>query len=71
MAYTSINFKTKKALKEAISAGKRVTVSHPGGLFPDPKFPGTCCIEGPHFPKLHTWYAEVTLDETGKVVKVR
>lgn len=70
MSYTSINFKTKKAFKEAVAAGKRITVFQPGGLFPDPTFPGTCCVEGPHAPKPHTWYASVKLDETGKVVKI-
>ena len=71
MAYTSRNFKTKKALKEAISSGERITVCQPGGVFPDPKFPGTCTVEGPHFPKPHSWYAQATLDETGKIVKVK
>jgi len=71
MAYTTKNFKTKKALKEAIASGERVTVYQPGGLFPDPAFPGTCCVEGPHYPKPHTWYASVTLDETGKIIKVK
>ena len=71
MAYTSINFKTKKALKEAVAEGKKVTVFQPGGLFPDPTFPGTCCIEGPHYPKPHMWYAIVTMDEKGFIVKVK
>ena len=47
MAYTSKNFKTKKALKEAVAAGERITVFQPGGVFPDPPFPGTATIEGP------------------------
>jgi hypothetical protein len=70
MAYTTINFKTKKALKDAVAAGKNCTVFQPGGFFPDPTFPGSCCVEGPHFPEPHRWYARVKLDETGKIVKV-
>ena len=71
MAYTSINFKTKKALKEAIADGKKIKVYQPAGLFPDPSYPGTCCVEGPHFPKAHSWYAAVTLDEHGNITKVK
>ncbi len=71
MPYTSINFKTKKALKEAIAAGRRVTVFQPGGIFPDPPYPGTTTVEGPHYPKPHSWYAAVTLDDTGKIIKVK
>lgn len=31
--YTDINFKTKKALKEAVARGNRVTYHQPGGIF--------------------------------------
>ena len=31
--YTDINFKTKKALKEAVAAGKEVTTFQPGGMW--------------------------------------
>jgi len=71
MAYTSINFKTKKALKEAIASGKHVRAFQPGGIFPDPTYPGTCVIEGPHYPEPHRWYASVTLNEKGYIVKVK
>lgn len=70
MAYSSINFKTKKAFKEAVKEGKKVTVFQPGGIFPNPSFPGTCCVEGPWFPEPHRWYASVTLNESGYVTKV-
>lgn len=70
MAYTNVNFKTKKALKEAIAEGKHIRVFQPGGLFPDPTYPGTCSIEGPHAPLPHRWYAKVTLDEKGYIIKV-
>jgi hypothetical protein len=55
MAYTDVNFKTKKALKEAVKAGDIIGVYSPG------PFPcvteGTVSLEGPHYPKPHTWYA--------------
>lgn len=71
MSYSSINFKTKKALKEAVSNGTKIQVFQPGGIFPDPTFPGTCTLEGPWFPKPHTWYAQATLDNKGNIVKVK
>ena len=68
MAYTSINFKTKKALKDAIKAGQKVTVYSPGP-FPC-NYNGTECIEGPQYPEPHRWYATVTV-ENGVVTKVK
>jgi hypothetical protein len=66
--YTDINFKTKKALKEAVAAGKQVTIYNPGP-FGQPGSEGVYSVEGPHSPKPHTWYARVTLKD-GVVVKV-
>lgn len=67
VAYTSENFKTKKALKEAVAKGERITVFQPGlGTVPEN---GTIAIEGPHYPKPHTWYGTATI-ENGVVVKV-
>lgn len=71
MAYTKENFKTKTAFKNALKAGEKIKVYQPGGLFPDPVFPGKCCIEGPHYPAPHSWYAEVTLDDEGSVIKIK
>ncbi len=68
MAYTNPNFKTKKALKEAVADGKRVTVFQPGvGTVP---INGTVAIEGPHAPQPHTWYGMARM-ENGVVVKVQ
>ncbi len=68
MAYTDTNFKTKKALKEAVAAGKAVTCFCPGiGTVPTN---GTVCIEGPHYPGPHKWYAEVEI-KNGVIVKVK
>ncbi len=67
MAYVDPNFITKKAFKEAISCGEVVTVYSPGpfGCAQD----GIESIEGPHYPKPHTWYASVQV-ENGIVTKV-
>lgn len=67
--YTSKNFPTKKALKEAIKNGDRVTVYQPGLGGPAPS-DGVVFLEGPHYPKPHTWYAEATL-KNGVVVSVK
>lgn len=66
--YTNINFKTKKALKEAVASGKAVSVYQPGlGEIPNN---GTVFLEGPHYPEPHRWYAEAEVRD-GLVVKVR
>jgi hypothetical protein len=66
--YTTTNFKTKKALREAVAAGKPVTVYQPG--LGDVPSNGTVYLEGPHYPAAHTWYATATL-QNGVVIKVR
>lgn len=69
--YCEKNFKTKKALKEAVAAGEKIGIFQPNNMFNTP-IPqnGTICLEGPHFPKPHTWYAQVTL-ENGFITKVK
>lgn len=65
--YTEINFKTKKALKEAVAAGKKVRIYAPG--LGTPVDNGTEYLEGPHYPEPHKWYAKVEMKD-GVVVKV-
>lgn len=68
MAYVSPNFKTKKALKEALAEGKYIDVYQPGlGSVPTN---GTIALEGPHYPQPHTWYATGTMKD-GKLVAVK
>jgi hypothetical protein len=64
--YTNINFKTKKALKEAVKKGEAVTVFSPGP-FPCPTH-GRVALEGPHYEP-HRWYASAII-ENGRVIKV-
>lgn len=67
--YVSPNFKTKKALKEAVAAGRRVTIlSDPFGGSKSSNEQVT--VEGPHYPAPHSWYATVET-ENGRVVRVR
>ncbi len=71
--YTETNFKTKKALKEAVAAhqagtGPAVRIFAPG--MGTPASDGDEYLEGPHYPKPHTWYAAVVM-KAGAVVKVK
>jgi hypothetical protein len=66
--YVSPNFKTKKALKDAVTHGVPVGVFSPGP-FPA-KENGIEYVEGPHYPKPHRWYAQVVV-VAGRVVKVK
>jgi hypothetical protein len=66
--YASINFKTKKALKEAVAKGEHVTVFAPG--LGEPKRNGVEIIEGPWYPEPHRWYAQVSVLD-GRIVNVK
>ncbi len=66
--YFQPNFKTKKELKEAVLAGKEVTVFSPGP-FPA-KMDGQEFVEGPHYPQPHKWYAQVEVKD-GRVISVK
>jgi hypothetical protein len=65
--YTEINFKTKKALKEAVASGGEIGTFQPGGFFPPTKN-GTVYLEGPHYPKPHMWYASASVKD-GIIIK--
>lgn len=59
MAYTEFNYKTKKAVKEALKAGKVIRVYQPNGdLFGIGPLNGKVYLEGPHYPEPHRWYAQ-------------
>ena len=66
--YTIENFKTKKALKEAVASGRKIGIYAPG--LGEPKVDGIEFLEGPHYPNSHTWYAEVEMKD-GWITKVK
>lgn len=68
MMYVDPNFKTKKALVEAVKAGKAVDVYQPAGVGSVPR-DGKVFLEGPHYPEPHSWYATGIM-ENGHLVKV-
>jgi hypothetical protein len=80
MAYAVTNFKTKRALKEAVAAYNDtvgtagVPSNAPVRIYsPGPfgcKTDGIESLEGPHYPAPHSWYANVTVVD-GIVVKVK
>jgi len=72
--YTVVNFKTKKALKEAVAKKKILRVFQPNDMFGNPKagatYTGNICLEGPHYPAPHKWYATAQV-ERGSIVSVK
>ena len=68
MSYVNPNFKTKKALKEALKEGKNIEVYQPGlGTVP---LNGTVYLEGPHYPEPHRWYAQGTMKD-GHLISIK
>ena len=59
--YTTKNFKSKKALKEAIKNGEKITIFQPGPFGGNEPTEGKTYLEGPHYPEAHKWYAEASL----------
>jgi len=70
LASTGASFATKKALKEAVAAGKKVIAKDNTPWGQKPIDNGSACIEGPCAPKPHSWYASVTV-ENGYITKVK
>jgi hypothetical protein len=68
--YSTINFKSKKALKEAVAAGQAVGVYQVGPFGNGDYSNGKFCVEGPHYPEPHNWYASVEVRD-GQIVKVK
>lgn len=65
--YSIQNFKTKKALREAVKLGP-VDCYQPGPWGPAVK-DGEHTCEGPHYPQAHSWYARVRV-ANGQIIKV-
>lgn len=66
--YATKNFRTKKALKEAVKGDTTVECHQPGPFGPGVKDGDHTC-EGPHFPAAHKWYATVRVS-AGRIIKV-
>lgn len=73
--YATRNFPTKKALKEAVAAyhagtGPAVTYFQPGPFGGAAREDGPLSLEGPHYPRPHTWYASCVA-KSGAIIKVK
>ena len=68
MAYVQPNYATKKDFKAAVVAGVQHKTYNPSGMFETTQN-GYDVIEGPHYPKLHRWYAGVEV-KNGVVIKI-
>jgi hypothetical protein len=66
--YCETNFKTKKQLVEAFKRGETLRVYSPGPF--ESVKNGVVCVEGPHYPEPHRWYATATI-ANGVITKVR
>jgi len=68
MSYVEPNFKTKKALREALASGTLVRVFQP--CLGDMPLDGIVYLEGPHYPEPRRWYAQGTM-VAGRLVSVK
>ena len=68
-AYCYPNHKTKKALKETIASGGKVTAAENTPTGKQPIQDGVAYLEGPHYPEAHKWYAKAIIKD-GFIVKV-
>lgn len=68
--YTTVNYKTKKSLKEAVARGEKVGIFQPGPFGGREPENGTVYLEGPHYPAPHTWYAQAEVKD-GVIIKVK
>jgi hypothetical protein len=73
--YTVTNYKSKKAVKEAVMLwatkdGPEVTYYQPGPSQGNEPTDGTIFLEGPHYPEAHRWYARATV-ENNRIIKVK
>lgn len=66
--YADTNPKSKKELKRQVADGELVHAYQPGGMFPGTT-DGEAFIEGPHYPKPHSFYAKVLVKDK-RIVKV-
>jgi hypothetical protein len=69
--YVEPNFKTKKALKDAVQDDDVIVRVFQPGPFAGPNVVGdnVVTVEGPQSPEAHKWYARVQISD-GYVTKV-
>ena len=68
--YTNKNYQSKKALKEDLKNGVSIGYFQPGPFGGREPKDGNFCLEGPHYPQPHKWYATATA-KNGLIVSVK
>ena len=72
--YSTINFKTKKVLTEAVKSGQTVGVFQYNDMFGKTEAVQTgehrVTLEGPHYPESHRWYAQAVVRD-GQIVSIK
>jgi hypothetical protein len=56
--YTITDYPSLKSLKDALKAGLEVGIFQPGPFADNTALDGVVYLEGPHYPRPHTWYAK-------------
>ena len=70
MAYLYPELPSKKAYKEAIKRGERITCRENTPWGQKDVMDGEATFEGPHFPKPHKYYGRATV-QNGYVIAVK
>lgn len=68
--YANVNCKTKKELRDAVKAGHKIGIHQPGPFGGNVPLDGSVCLEGPHYPAPHRWYATAQI-ENGIIISVK
>lgn len=67
--YFTTNFRSKAAAKRALDAGEEVRVMRTSSF--ERLTAGEHSVEGPHYPKPHTFYGTVTIEDGGRVTHIK
>lgn len=67
--YTNTNYKTGKAVKDDLKAGKQIAVYDNSIVATGEPVNGRVAICGPHYPAPHKWYLSVDVKD-GIITKI-
>ena len=68
--YITPNHKSKAAANRAIKAGEKVYLLSNSPFDGELPTIGIASVEGPHYPKPHTWYGQAVM-ANGQVVRIK
>lgn len=70
MSYTTLNYKSKAAVKRDLARGVTITCYNPGIGGDLSNYTGTVSLEGPHYPEPHRWYGQGEMKD-GRLIKIK